>query len=158
MKQGKSSRKAIAVLAVFNIVLLCVSIFCMIRTHRNNQKINQAERAFQYTETSDKVVLTLKSGREACLVFGKSSVRVLNAYRYEEETHELLVFVRDYAAEQGYQFRRPNTELLGEFRLHTLLYRVGYKREQTGDLDWDYEADPRWYVNAASRMLGSCGI
>lgn len=135
MKQGRSGRKAVAVLAVFDVVLLCVSIFCMLRTPRNNQKINQEERAFQYSETSDKVVLTLKSGREACLVFGESSVRVLNAYRHEEEKHELLVFVRDYAAEQGYQFRRLNTELLGEFRLHTLLYRVGYKRAQTRNLD-----------------------
>ncbi len=47
MKQGRSGRKAVVILAVFNVVLLCVSIFCMIRTHQNNQKINQAERAFQ---------------------------------------------------------------------------------------------------------------
>lgn len=63
MKQGRSGRKAVVILAVFNVVLLCVSIFCMIRTHQNNQKINQAERAFQYSETSDKVVLTLADGQ-----------------------------------------------------------------------------------------------
>ena len=158
MKQGRSGRKAVAVLAVFNVVLLCVSIFCMIRTHRNTQKINQAERAFQYSETSDKVVLTLANGREAEIVFGKTAVRIIESYRYTESISEILLFVREYGSKHGYTLQRNNTELLGEFRLHTLLYRVGYKRAQTGDLDWDYEADPRWYVNAASRMLGACGI
>mgnify|MGYP007005445186 CR=1 FL=1 len=134
MKQGRSGRKAVAVLAVFNVVLLCVSIFCMIRTHRNNQKINQAERAFQYSETSDKVVLTLTNGQKVELVFGKTAVRIIESYRYTESISEILLFVREYGSKHG------------------------YKRAQTGDLDWDYGVDPRWYVNAASRILGRCGV
>ena len=158
MKQGRSGRKAVAVLAVFNVVLLCVSIFCMIRTHQNNQKINQAERAFQYSETSDKVVLTLADGQKAELVFGQTAVRILRAYQYEDAKYEILLFAREYGSKHGYTFQRNNTELLGEFRLHTLLYRIGYKRAQTGDLDWDYGLDPRWYVNAAGCILGRCGL
>ena len=158
MKQGRSGRKAVAVLAVFNVVLLCVSIFCMIRTHRNNQKINQAERAFQYSETSDKVVLTLTNGQKVELVFGKTAVRIIESYRYTESISEILLFVREYGSKHGYTLQRNNTELLGEFRLHTCLYHTGYYQTQTGIFDWDYGVDPRWYVNAASRILGRCGV
>ena len=158
MKQGRSGRKAVAVLAVFNVVLLCVSIFCMIRTHRNNQKINQAERAFEYSEIADELVLTLANGQKVELVFGKTAVRILRAYQYEDAKYEILLFVRGYGSRHGHTFQRNNTELLGEFKLHTLLYRIGYKREQTEDLDWDYGRDPRWYVNAASSVIGRCGL
>ena len=109
MKQGRSGRKAVVILAVFNVVLLCVSIFCMIRTHQNNQKINQAERAFQYSETSDKVVLTLADGQKAELVFGQTAVRILRAYQYEDAKYEILLFAREYGSKHGYTFQRNNT-------------------------------------------------
>lgn len=158
MKQGRSGRKAVAVLAVFNVVLLCVSIFCMIRTHGNNERINQAERSFRYLETANDVVLTLSNGREVHMVFGRKAVRILRAYQYEDAKYEILLFAREYGSKYGYTFQRNNTELLGEFKLHTFLYRIGYKQAQTGDLDWDYGSDPRWYVNAASSVIGRCGL
>ena len=47
---------------------------------------------------------------------------------------------------------------MGEYRLHNLLYSVGYKREQTGDADVDYVSNSRWYVNVVSSVFGWVGV
>ncbi len=158
MKHTKFGRKAVVGLAFFNVLLLCISVFCAWRTHQNNERINRAARAFRYTETAGEVILTLTDGQTAHMIFGATAVRITDSHRYTDSMHELLLFVRAYGAEHGYTFERANTDLLGEFKLHALLYRIGYKRSQTGDLDWDYGRDPRWYVNAASSVIGRCGL
>ena len=103
--------------------------------------------------------LTLSSGKEVKIRFGESAAWVADSHLYtKEEIYEILSFVRGYAATQGYEISRDNTELVGEFRLHQFLYEIGYKEEQTKDLDLEYKADSRWYVNVASKIIGWCGF
>ena len=42
-------------------------------------------------------------------------------------------------------FRRSNFSLSMEWAVHNVLYRLGYKRSQTKDVDLDYPCDrPEW--------------
>lgn len=143
---------------VCNAIMFCISVFCAVRTHKNNERLNRTARNCSYYEQDDEVVLTLSDGSSVCMTFGSSAVRIYDVHRHTEAVFEILLFVREYGEEQGYQVPRKNTELIGEYRLHAVLYGMGYKREQTGDLDWDYMRDERWYVNAVSRVIGRCGL
>lgn len=142
---------------VCNVIMLCISIFCTVRTHNNNERLNQAERDYTSIEQDGEVELTF-GGECVRMVFGSSAVRIYDAYRHTGFLYEILLFVREYAEKHGYEIQRKNTELIGEYKLHTVLYRIGYKRERTGDLDWDYVKDERWYVNVVSSVIGWCGL
>ncbi len=103
--------------------------------------------------------LTLSSGKEVKIRIGESAAWVADSYLYtKEEIYEILSFVKGYALEKGYDITRKDAELVGEFRLHQFLYEIGYKEEQTKDLDLEYKADSRWYVNVASKIIGWCGF
>ncbi len=103
--------------------------------------------------------LTLANGKEVKIRIGESAVRIADSYLYTKgEIYEILSFVRGYVTTQGYEISRDDTELVGEFRLHQFLYEIGYKEEQTKDLDLEYKADSRWYVNVASKIIGWCGF
>ncbi len=153
-------KKEVLLLLILSVLMLCGSIVCAVLTKKNNDEINQTAKEFKYEEQTDKVILTLTDGRNVRMVFGNEAVKILNSYTYADlkSSFEILLFVREYGAKKGIVFERANTELIGEFKLHSILYRLGYRREQTGDLDWDYTKDKRWYVNAASRVIGRSGV
>ena len=94
------------------------------------------------------------------LKFGAGGISIENAYQHDnpEDISTILLFSRYYSGKLGYDMSRSNAELIGEYRLHTILFYTGYKQEQTGTLNWDYGNDPRWYVNTASRFLGWLGV
>lgn len=155
----KDRKKRIKILMIICNVIVCIlSIVCMIQTCKNNKRLNQAKVGTKYCESGCKVALSLMNGEEVYLTFGAEAVTVIDAYRYEDYKIEILLFVKEYGTRHGYEFKRQNSELLGEYSLHTILYKAGYKREQTGDLDWDYGEDKRWYVNVIGRIIGWMGI
>ena len=158
-KRKNSKRAGIVVLIVMNVLLFVGSVVCMIGTYLNYHKFNSLEEIGEYRKNRDCLILTLKDGRSVSLRFGSKSVRVIDAYRYTDKDSimEILFFVREHAQENDQTISRSNSDMVGEFRLHTALYAIGYKREQTKDLDWDYTSDPRWYVNTFSEWLGRCG-
>lgn len=49
-------------------------------------------------------------------------------------------------------FKRSYSSLIAEWRTHNRLYRLGYKKQRTGDVDLNYPL--KWYVELAYRILG----
>jgi hypothetical protein len=137
-----------------------MSVTSLIGTARNNKKINDVAENFTYWEENENVSLTLKSGKEITIRFSEKSATVYQGYTAngKAESIEIVSFIRWYVEQKGYEVVQAYTDMYGEYRLHNLLYRLGYKREQTGDSDLDYERDKRWYVNAASKIIGRSGF
>ena len=150
------SKRSIKVLTIINVVMLVISILCLIGTSINNKIINSIDREFTYRKENGKTVLELE-GTEVVLQFGKDSVKVVNSYVIENKETQLqtVLFIRKYLSKQT---PRQTTDLLGEFRLHNALYRLGIRRQQTGESDLDYIKDKRWYIDVVGKILGLMGI
>ena len=150
----------VIVLTVLNVLLLIGSIVCTVLTYRNNKIINSTETTFVYREEDGGVLLTLQNQEEIRLQFESESVKIIQSYKHNdtETIFQTVQFVRIYAQGKGYEIERDITEMYGEIRLHNILYNFGYKRERTGDCDLDYTLDRRWYVNAASKIIGWIGM
>ena len=119
--------------------MLVLSILFLIGTSINNKIVNSVDLNFKYREENGKTVLELEE-KEVVLQFGKESVRVVNSHVRENKETQLqtVLFIRKYLGEQT---PRQTTDLLGEFRLHNALYRLGIKRQQAGESDLDYIKD-----------------
>lgn len=150
----------VIVLTVLNVLLLIGSIVCTVLTYRNNKIINSTETTFVYREEDGGVLLTLQNQEEIRLQFESESVKIIQSYKHNdtETIFQNVQFVHFYAQGKGYEIERDVTEMYGEIRLHNILYNFGYKRERTGDCDLDYTLDRRWYVNAASKIIGWIGM
>lgn len=156
----KTRRFAIAIAAVNLIILILIAV-CMLRIRVMHREINAAGDEFHYTETEDgEVLLELGDHGIAAMRFSRDGVSIKEAYLFDNDAclPKVLRFIRYYASREGYSIPRSNIDLIGEYRLHTMLYNIGYKPEQTGTLNWDFNEDPRWYVNTASSFVGLCGI
>ena len=153
-------RRSLIVLTIVNILILIMSIYCLIRTTQNCKFINSNASEFVYEEYENgKVILTLEEEKRITLQFGNSSVKVVQSYQAtsREESISVMLFIRYYTQSKGMKLSRSNTQILGEYRLHNLLYTVGYKRAHTGDADIDLVKDKRWYVNVLSSVWGWIG-
>ena len=153
-------RRSLIVLTIVNILILIMSIYCLIRTTQNCKFINSNASEFVYEEYENgKVILTLEEEKRITLQFGNSSVKVVQSYQAtsREESISVMLFIRYYTRQKGLKVHRSNTQILGEYRLHNLLYTVGYKRAHTGDADIDLVKDKRWYVNVLSSVCGWIG-
>ena len=137
-----------------------MSVTCFIGTAKNNKKINDVAENFTYWEENGNVNLMLKSGQKVTIRLSEKSAMVYQGYTAKGKTEsiEIVSFIRWYAEQSGYEVSQSYTEMYGEYRLHNALYRLGYKRKQTGDSDLDYGKDKRWYVNSISRMIGRSGF
>lgn len=153
-------RKGKIVLTVINIIIFIMSVMSLIGTAKNNKKINEVAENFVYGEENGNVSLTLTSGKKIRIRFNEKSATVYQGYTAngKRESIEIVSFVRWYAEQKGYEVSQAYTEMYGEYRLHNALYRLGYKRKQTGDSDLDYEKDKRWYVSAVSKIIGRSGF
>ena len=153
-------RRSLIVLTIVNILILIMSIYCLIRTTQNCKFINSNASEFVYEEYENgKVILTLEEEKRITLQFGNSSVKVVQSYQAtsREESISVMLFIRYYTRQKGLKVHRSNTQILGEYRLHNLVYTVGYKRAHTGDADIDLVKDKRWYVNVLSSVWGWIG-
>lgn len=153
-------RRSLIVLTMVNILILIMSIYCLIRTTQNCKFINSNASEFVYEEYENgKVILTLEEEKRITLQFGNRSVKVVQSYQAtsREESISVMLFIRYYTRQKGLKVHRSNTQILGEYRLHNLLYTVGYKRAHTGDADIDLVKDKRWYVNVLSSVWGWIG-
>ena len=153
-------RRSLIVLTTVNILILIMSIYCLIRTTQNCKFINSNASEFVYEEYENgKVILTLEEEKRITLQFGNSSVKVVQSYQAtsRKESVSVMLFIRYYTRQKGLKVHRSNTQILGEYRLHNLLYTVGYKRANTGDADIDLVKDKRWYVNVLSSVWGWIG-
>ena len=148
------------VLSIINVIILVVSVIGFIGTKKNIQIINQTEDAFEYEESErGRVELSLNKGERVTILFNETNAEVVGAYQYERpDVVRIIRFIRYYCELHDVEVKRTNSDLWGEYRLHTALYKVGYKRSQTGDANLDYESDKRWYVNALGSVIGWLGI
>ena len=154
-------RKVLIAFTVVNLTILILLTVCMLRIRQMHREINAATDEFHYTETENgEVTLNLGDHGIASMKFSKDGVSITDSYLFDNPDclPKMLCFVRYYAAREGYEIGRSNIELIGEYRLHTILYEIGYKPKQTKTLNWDFDEDPRWYVNTASSLIGWCGM
>ena len=152
-------KKSLIIFAAINLLLLFAAIFCMVKTCKNNERINNVSAEFRYAETDGKVTLDLTSGKTVTMRFGKNAVCVNDCYLYDNsDMAEILLFVKRYGKENGMAFARKNTEMLGEFTLHKAAYKAGIRRGESENFDWDYGKDSRPLVNALSKAIGYAGL
>ena len=144
---------------MLNILIFLASLLCLLQTNRNNERINEIFPSFYYIEDSTASVC-LPSGENVNLLFRENNVEIAESYNCKsiEDCYAVVFTIKAYAREHGIEIYRPNTDMVGELRLHNLLYKSGYKQNETGDTDMEYICDRRWYVNVASRMIGWMGI
>ena len=156
-----TKRKLLIFVTVINLVILILITICFLRISEMHRKINEAGGEFRYTEMEDgTILLDLGSNGVASMNFSPDGVSITDSYQFDnsDSLPIILRFVKYYAAREGYEISRSNIELIGEYRLHTILYEIGYKPSQTKTLNWDFNEDPRWYVNTASSIIGWCGV
>ncbi len=154
-------RRSLIVFTVVNIMLFLMSLYCLIKTTQNNKIFNSIDTEFDYEECGySKVILSLEKGKKVTLVFGNNSVKVVDSYQAtsKRDSISVMMFIRYYAEKRGYVVLRSNTQIMGEYRLHNILYTFGYKKEQTSDADIEFVKDRRWYVNMVSSVCGWIGI
>ena len=154
MTKGKRS-----CLWIFHILLFLGSFACLLRTNYNFKRINEFVPSFYYIEGATAFV-QLPSEKIVDLHFRENNVEVSDSYACNniEDCYAVVRAIKSYAQCNGIEIVRPNTDLVGELRLHNFLYRIGYKRSETGTADLEYICDRRWYVNVASRVIGWTGL
>lgn len=117
-------RKFILVMTGVNLLILICFTVCMFRISEMNRSINAAGDEFEYTESeSGEVTLDLGAYGIASMRFAKDGVSIKESHLYDnsECLPKVLRFIRYYAVREGYEIARSNTELIGEYRLHTIL-------------------------------------
>ena len=153
--------KALIILTIFNIILFVLSTIAYFGTKENLEIFNSTGNVFEYEEREKgNVYLALNLRERVALVFDETSVKVSSAYRYDDrpEMVEIIRFIRYYSEVNGFEISRRNSDLWGEMRLHTTLYKMGYREAKTKNAEIDYEKDERWYVNVLGNILGWIGI
>lgn len=82
-----------------------------------------------------------------------NNVHIKESYKVtsKAEMKEILYAVQHNHPECK-TFNRSYNSLIAEWRAHNRLYRLGYKRQRTGDVDLNYPL--KWYVELAYRILG----
>ena len=82
-----------------------------------------------------------------------NNVHIKDSYKItsKSEMKEILYAIQHKHPECN-TFKRSYNSLIAEWRTHNRLYRLGYKRERTGDVDLNYPL--KWYVELAYRILG----
>lgn len=82
-----------------------------------------------------------------------NNVHIKDSYKIisKSEMKEVLYAIQHKHPECN-TFKRSYNSLIAEWRAHNRLYRLGYKRQRTGDVDLNYPL--KWYVELAYRILG----
>jgi len=149
------------ILTIVNVIILIICLIAVSETNKNLRIFNATDDAFDYEEIGKgKVELTLNKGKRVTIVFHKTNAEVMGAYRYVDKPDlvKIIRFIRYYCKLHKVEIARCNSDLWGEYRIHTVLYAVGYKRAQTENANIEYGKDERWYVNVIGSILGWIGI
>ena len=163
--EGADNRKnkqkgVIGVITLVNALFLLISLLCWTGTYLRNKALNEYGQGYSYQQQGNIVVLDLGDETNVELRFGKSCVKIVDAYRVStlKDQAQVILFIQDYLHNQDKSLSRKITDCVGEYRLHCKLYQCGYEVARTKDVDLEYERDMRWYVNVCSRLLGFTGL
>lgn len=152
-------KKWICVFILINAAILFGSIFCLIMTGQNVRFINQGNASVACKAKDNLLTVTLADGKEFELIFANNSVKIKDSYKAgKSDCMALALAIRSFSEEVGIAITRTNSEIYGELRLHEMLYSLGIARDHTRDCDVDYVADPRWYINSTSKLIGWMGV
>ena len=82
-----------------------------------------------------------------------NNIHIKDSYKVTKrsEMKEILYAIQ-HAKPECNVFKRNYDSLVSEWRTHNRLYRLGYKRQRTSDVDLNYPL--KWYVELAYRILG----
>ena len=153
-----SKQKLVQLWAIASTVLLFLSLFCLWRALDTINRFEHAELQ-SYSKRGKQISVTLPSDRSYLLSFGKKDVKIDHCIgSSRQDALDMISFVKGYATEQKIDIPRSTVELIGEYRLHTILSNIGYEREQTAVVDLDYVQDRRWYINTLSTLIGVLGL
>lgn len=97
-------------------------------------------------------------GEEYEIIFGKTSVRVVDSYKVKDRADRLRIIkaIQHELSAQGLSTRAtPSME--GEWLFHNIAYAT-CGIEQAKDVDLEYKKDERWYVFLISEILGVTGL
>ena len=150
----------LSVITLINALFLLLGLLCWTGTYLRNKALNEYGQGYSYQQQGNVVILDLGDEINVELHFGKSSVKIVDAYRVstKNEQTQIILFIQSYLQSQDKSLSRMITDYVGEYRLHCKLYQCGYEVARTKDVDLEYERDPRWYVNVCSRLLGWTGL
>ena len=97
-------------------------------------------------------------GEEYEILFGKTSVRVVDSYKVKDRADRLRIIkaIQYELSSQGLS-TRATTSMEGEWLFHNIAY-AACGIEQAKDVDLEYEKDKRWYVVLISEILGVTGL
>lgn len=97
-------------------------------------------------------------GEEYEIIFGKTSVRVVDSYKVKDRADRLRIIkaIQHELSEKGLS-TRETTSMEGEWLFHNIAYAT-CGIEQAKDVDLEYEKDERWYVVLISGILGITGF
>lgn len=136
------------------VVCLMLGFIFLAGSCQSAEKLHNVPQDFDYAVKDKEIELRLTSGGVVRMRFGKNAVTIYESHLYKSDVYEIAAFICVYGAENGYAVSRKEREIAGEIKLHNLLYTIGYKRKNTENADVEYTSDKRWYVNAASVVLG----
>ncbi len=154
-------KRLLIVITALNVVFLIVSIVACVMTNKRNAAINKIGEDFSYVECGGgTVLLEMEGGRVATCMFKNSFVRVMDANLYvaTEDYCKIIKFIYEYSKKHGIEIVREPSSMIGELRLHHIMFELGYKKERARDADLEYRGDVRWYVTLASDVVGWLGI
>lgn len=82
-----------------------------------------------------------------------NNVHIKDSYKVssKSEMKEMLYAIQ-YRHPECKTFNRSYESLISEWRTHNRLYRWGFKRNHTADVDLDYPL--KWYMKLAYKILG----
>lgn len=83
----------------------------------------------------------------------KGNIHIQDSYKVETKKEMRAILEELYRKYPLiYPFKRSFRSLISEWRTHNRLYKWGYKRERTADVDLNYPQ--KWYVKIAYAILG----
>lgn len=144
---------------ILSIVLFMLSSFCLYQTSENVQLLNEQSSSFYYMDGSN-VCINLSSGKRVSFALRDNVAIVYDSFQCDtkEDCIKVVLAIKEVAKKKEVSISRSNSDLMGELRLHNFLYELGYRTNHTKNADLEYIKDHRWYVNAASCLIGWVGI
>lgn len=83
----------------------------------------------------------------------ENNIHIEDSYKVKEKSkmYEILYIIQHNHPECKV-FNRSYKSMIAEWRVHNRLYKIGYKRNRTKDVDINYPL--KWYVELAYKILG----
>ena len=138
---------------MINVILLFIHACILWNIRLGITELNEL-RTSEYIEQG---VIEVQ-GEEYKIVFGKTSVCVVDSYKITERAERLRIIkaIQNELTAQG-ESGRETTSMEGEWLLHNIAYQIiGSRRAK--DVDLEYEKDRRWYVALLSEFLALTGL